>query len=96
MQYDFVDQTDKKRYELHFEDAVAFIDYIIAKGTIYLTHTEVPKGYEGKGIGSIIVKKALEDVKMRELKLVPLCPFVALYLKKNPEWKTLVYQNINV
>ncbi|ARN79029.1 hypothetical protein BST97_14100 [Nonlabens spongiae] len=95
MDYQFNDNEDLKWFELHLNDAIAFIDYIVAQETIYLTHTEVPKGYEGQGIGFIIVKRALNDIKSKGLKLVPLCPFVAMYLKKNPEWKELVYRNIN-
>ena len=62
----------------------------------FLTHTEVPKSMEGKGLGSAIVKLALEDIEQKGLTLVPLCPFVALYLKRHPEWKRLVMKGINI
>nr|WP_235016282.1 N-acetyltransferase [Aquimarina sp. AU474] len=48
----------KKRFEFHVENAIAFIEYILAKeNSIYLTHTEVPKSLERKGLGSAIIKK---------------------------------------
>ena len=93
----FSDNKEKKRYELQIGGHTAFIDYIISKDDkIFLTHTEVPKELEGKGIGSGMVLQALVDIKKRELTLVPLCPFVAGYLKKYPTWKELVLKGINI
>ena len=79
-------QSPKKRFELKVKDQVAFIEYILAKGdVIYLVHTEVPESLEGNGLGSTLVKKTLEYIKNKGYALVPLCPFVAAYLKKHPE-----------
>ncbi len=76
----------KKRFELHVEDQIVFIEYILAKGdSIYLTHTEVPVALEGNGLGSAIIKKTLKYIREKGYQLVPLCPFVAAYLKKHPE-----------
>ena len=93
----FSDNKDEKRYELQIEGQTAFIEYIVAKnGRIFLTHTEVPAALEGQGIGSRMVLQALVDIKKRGLTLVPLCPFVAGYLKKHPHWKELVFKGINI
>lgn len=92
----FMDDEEKKRYELLLDGKTAFIEYIKAKGNIYLTYTEVPTELEGKGIGSRMLLQALADIKQKELTLVPLCPFVAGYLKKHPAWKELVLKGINI
>ena len=94
--YPLIDNSDAKQFEFNVDGQMARIEYIRAKEKIYLTHTEVPRSLEGKGVGSAIVLKALEWIKERELTLVPLCPFVALYLKRNPEWKSLVLKGINI
>lgn len=79
------DSGQKKRFELHIEDDIAYIEYIQAKNNIiYLTHTEVPSSLEGNGLGAIIVSKTLELIKENGFKMAPLCPFVAAYLKRNP------------
>ena len=96
MDYNLVHNQAGKQYEFHIEDKIARIEYILAKNKIFLTHTEVPVGLEGKGIGSQIIKKVLEEVKKQDLILVPLCPFVAGYIKKHPEWKELVFKGINI
>ena len=79
------EQATRKRFELHIGEQIAFIDYIINKqGVIYLTHTEVPVGLEGQGVGSAIVSKTLDFIREKGLKMAPLCPFVAAYLKRHP------------
>lgn len=90
------DNSALKRYELDIAGEVAFIEYILVKDKIYLTHTEVPKSLSGKGIGSQIVYQALNDVEERKLTLIPLCPYVALYIQRNPRYKSLVLKNINI
>ncbi|QLG46737.1 GNAT family N-acetyltransferase [Costertonia aggregata] len=80
------DSSAKKRFELHIDGQIAFLDYIISKKEIiYLTHTEVPKVLEGKGVGGALVSKVLEHIKEQEIKMAPLCPFVVVYLKRHPE-----------
>ncbi len=93
----FSQNEERKRYELAIEGQTAFLEYILTKDNkIYLTHTEVPKSLEGRGIGSRIILQALVDIKKKGLTLVPLCPFVAGFLKKHPEWRELVLKGINI
>ncbi len=96
MEYSLIDNKENKRYEFRLEGGIPFIDYILTRNKIYLTHTEVPAELEGKGIGSKLIRAALEDIDRRDLTLIPLCPFVAGYLKKHPEWKRLVLKGINI
>lgn len=87
----FRDNEDQKRFELQDGDITAFVDYIInKKGTIYLTHTEVPKEAEGQGYAKELLENVFQEIEKREYELVPICPFVKLYLHRNPDWKKLV------
>ena len=96
MAHELIDNEEAKQYEFHVDGKIPRIEYIKTKNKIYLTHTEVPKGMEGKGIGKALVKAVLDDIKSNGLELVPLCPFVALFIKRNPEYKTLVLKGINI
>ncbi len=44
----------------------------------------------GKGVGSKLVKGALEQVRRDGLKVVPDCPFVKAYIEKHPEQADLL------
>jgi predicted GNAT family acetyltransferase len=56
----------------------------------------VPSELEGKGIASKMAKFALEQIKEEGLKLVPLCPFIASYLKRHTEYKDLLAKGYNI
>lgn len=89
----FINNKEENRYELHVGDHIAFADYLTKKdGTVYMTHTESPAELAGQGIASELILKSLQDIKDQGNKVFPLCPFVVSYIKKNPEWKSIVYR----
>lgn len=92
--YKLKENIGEKHYYIEVEDKIAKVEYIKTTDKIYLTHTEVPTSLGGKGIGSKLVKLALEKVKEEGLILIPLCPFVAMYIKKHTEWKEIVSKEI--
>ena len=95
--YKLIDNVALHQYEFRIGDLIPRIEYIKTKNVeIYLTHTEVPSALEGKGVGSSLVRLALEDIERQQLRLVPLCPFVAGYVQKHPEWKRLVMEGVNI
>ena len=94
--YELKNNRINKQFEFHIDGLVPKVEYIRAKDRIFLTHTEVPEKLEGQGIGSMLIKAVLEEVERQELTLVPLCPFVAGYIKEHPEWKKLVLKGINI
>ena len=96
MSHSLIENTEAKQYEFHIGDQLAFIQYIKVKDKIYLTHTEVPKALGGQGIASGLVKAVLNKVEEEGRKLYPLCPFVAAYLKRHPEWQRLLADGIKV
>ena len=85
-----VDNAAEKRYELDLGDDIALAEYVLGRGLIVLKHTEVPPKYEGRGIGKELVQGVLEDIRKKEIKVVPQCPFVAAYIRRHPEWMDLV------
>lgn len=86
-----VNNEERKRYELHVDNQIAFVDYLVDNNNVvYLTHTETPIELEGRGIASELIKQTLQDIKDKGVKMTPLCPFVIAYIRKHPEWGTLV------
>lgn len=91
MTIEFRDNTDASRYELTLDGVpLGFAYYRTKPGRIVFTHTEVLPEAEGKGVGSTLIRSALEDVRRRELRAVPLCPFVASFLRRHPEDEDVV------
>jgi predicted GNAT family acetyltransferase len=55
-----------------------------------MPHTGVEPRFEGRGIGGKLAKYALDTARERDLKVAPWCPFIAAYIRKNPEYADLV------
>jgi len=90
------DNKEAKRFILSVEGHIAFINYTISQEKIFLVHVEVPEQLGGRGLGKKIVELALDHVEKEGLKIVPLCPFVTAYLKKNPERQVLLAEGFNI
>ena len=84
------DNTQRHRFELDADGHVAFSNYRREGGTLTVLHTEVPKELGGKGIGSALARGLLDIARAEKLKVVPLCPFVASYIAKHPEYADLL------
>lgn len=85
------DNPQELRYEALRDGAlVGLIRYRTEPGVVVLVHTEVEEAVEGTGVGSQLVRGALDDIRARGLRLVPVCPFVAAYLRRHPEYADLV------
>jgi uncharacterized protein len=79
------DAVERARYEAHVDDElVGFLEYIVKHGRIALVHTEVPPEYEGQGVGSALVRHALDDARSRELRVIAICEYVQGYLARHP------------
>lgn len=79
-----------KRFEVRVNGQTAFISYRRLNGAIIFDHTEVPGELEGHGVGGKLAKAALEHARSSRLRVVPLCPFVANYIRKHPEYHDLL------
>ena len=55
-------------------------------------HTEVDDAYEGQGLGGTLVGAALAATRDEGKRIVPVCPFVAKYVKRHEEYADLVDQ----
>ena len=79
------------QFEIELEGVKALIGYQKdADGNFNLRHTEVPEEFEGKGVRSRLVKHTLEQIKAAGKKIIPSCSFVADYIKRHPEYESLV------
>jgi predicted GNAT family acetyltransferase len=88
------DNTEELRYEILCDgEVVGGIWYRTAPGVIVLVHTEVAPTEEGQGVGSRLVRGALVDIRARGLRVAPVCPFVAAYLRRHPEQRDLVVRD---
>jgi predicted GNAT family acetyltransferase len=85
------DNAEQRRYEASTESGVVagFAEYRDRDGVRVFTHTEVDDAFEGQGIGSTLVRAALDDVRERGLEARVKCPFIRSWIENHPEYADL-------
>jgi predicted GNAT family acetyltransferase len=85
-QYSVVDDSNQGRFEIRDGARVAgFTTYKRRRGLIAFLHTEVADEYEGKGVGSRLIRAVLDAAREQGLAVLPFCPFVRGYIAKHPD-----------
>ncbi len=85
------DRPDRNQYELAFDgQRVGRLSYSLQDGTITHRHTEIDPSVGGRGLGTALVRFALDDARARGLTVIPACPFVAAFIVRHPEYEELV------
>ena len=95
-----VDQPDRSRFEARAADGavLGFIDYRPARyggedasaGDVELVHTEVDPGRRQRGVGTHLVREALDQLRASGRGVMPLCAFVSAFIRDNPAYQDLV------
>ena len=57
---------------------------------IVFTHTLVPPEIEGRGVGSKLIRGALDSARDQGLRVVPQCPFVKAFIDRHPGYRDLL------
>lgn len=84
------DNPARHRFELQTTAGLAIANYRRDDLTITITHTEVPRAVEGRGVGSALVKGMLDEIRREGRKVVPLCSFVRAYINRHPDYHDLL------
>lgn len=81
----------ESRYELQLNGQLAaFAEYRPAGDAVMLSHTETREGYEGQGLASRLISEVLGTLKTERRSVLPMCPFVASYIREHREYAGLV------
>jgi uncharacterized protein len=78
------------RFELEHNGQVAYLEYSLAGNILQLIHTEVPEALRGHGLAAELAQSAFEWAREHGAKVDVVCPSVAAFLAKHPEFSDLV------
>ena len=84
------DNEAASRFELAVAGKVAVAVYEKSGKILTFTHTVVPPEARGKGVGEKLIEGALDLVRQRGQKFVPVCSFVVAYVQRHPEVRDLL------
>ena len=85
------DNPDRTRYELHIDgELVGVLDYEVHDDVVVIPHTEIERARRGHGLGAILVRGALDDVRSQGRLVLPQCWYVREFIEANTSYADLL------
>jgi len=89
-QIDHEERAAGGRYVLTVDGQESELTYSRADDRMLITHTYVPPALRGGDLGLALVRRAVEDARAKQLKIVPICPYVKLQIARRPQWQDVL------
>src|SRR5688572_4551988 len=85
-------RAQQQRYELLVDgDLAGIADYRdLGDGNVLFPHTEIAGSRRGQGLGAVLVRGALDDVRSRGQRVVPQCWYVAQFIRDHADYRDLL------
>lgn len=83
-------EPQASRFSLDMEGQVAVLDYRLQGDRMLITHTGVPEALRNQGLAAALTHAAIGYAQAQGLKVVPACSYAAGFLRRHPEYATLV------
>lgn len=84
------DNPALSRYEMVVDGVTAFVVYRRDGDVVELVHTEVPQALSGRGVGTALARGTLDLIRAAGQRTRPLCPFIAAFIQRHPDYADLV------
>lgn len=81
---------DASQFEVLIDGRLGFLRYRLDADSMLLLHVEVPSESRGRGFASELSQAALDFARDRGLRVVPICSYIAAYIRRHPEYSALV------
>ncbi len=88
-------EPENDRYVVEVDGVVAgFTVYHVRGGRYFFVHTHIEPGFTGQGVGSVLARYALDDVRAEGGTIIPICPFIAGFVDRHPEYQSLIDEQL--
>jgi predicted GNAT family acetyltransferase len=83
--------VERQRFEVRLPGGTAFLAYTPAADKVLdMYSTFVPGTERGKGVAAALVEAGLAHARAKGLKVIPSCWYVALFIRRHPEYADAV------
>lgn len=86
----FIHDKDNQQFQLLLNSDIAFVDYQMRNGKMYLIHSEVPFHLRGKNVGKVLVEKTFEYIEQNSIQAVAVCTFIKLIAQRSKKWRNII------
>ncbi|WP_210508188.1 GNAT family N-acetyltransferase [Naasia sp. SYSU D00057] len=85
-------EPEQSRYVFERDgERLGLTNYRVTGSGVHITHTEIDPSLRGQGLGGIMVRGVLDDLRSRtEDRVVPICPFVDRWIDLHPDYQDLL------
>jgi predicted GNAT family acetyltransferase len=83
--------ASKGRWKIVVDGHESEMTYSRASPTlIIIDHTAVNDALRGRGVGQVLVARAVEDARREGFRIIPLCPFAKAQFERHAEWQDVL------
>lgn len=90
------DNSFLRQYETTINGQLAKIEYSSQERKIFLTKLIIPSEVKSKTFKDDFICSVLNDIHEKNLRVVPTCPEVASFVKKNRKYKEMLPVGIRI
>jgi len=90
------DNTFARQFETQHPNGRVYVEYALQERNLFLTRITTPEGFDDEDFIQVLIEKVLQEAEARNNKVVPTYPKVAAFIKKNPQFKTLLPPGIKL
>ena len=83
------------QFETWIDGQLSKLDYMQDGNTMVITHVGVHPEHRGQGVAGKITEVALEYAKQKSYRVIPMCPYVATYIRRHRQYLELTKQQID-
>ena len=87
-----IHNPENYRFETWIDNQLSKLDYLLDEDTIVMTHVGVYPEYRGQGVAGKLVEMALKYSEENSLRVIPMCPYIAAYIRRHPQYMDLTKQ----
>ncbi len=84
-----IDNTERRRFELEEQGALAYADYRLQDQRLIVPHVEAAHELRGTGAAGRLMEGLVDAARRKGLKIVPLCPYADAWMRRHPETEDL-------
>ncbi|MBU2938886.1 N-acetyltransferase [Lacinutrix sp. C3R15] len=87
---ELIDNAFLRQFELKIEDHLAKIEYSLQERKIFLTKILIPEELFTEDFQNEFIKLVLKNIEERNISIVPTCPEIVKFFRKNKQYKSML------
>lgn len=91
--HDIEHNGQKCEFRMPVDGLECILEYRLDGPVMTITHTRVPDALGGRGLAGQITRHALEFARNQQWQVVPMCSYVAAYIRRNPQYNSLLHNS---